>query len=116
MGRIFEAPIARKNFSRFARTCSRESHSVKPRLRTFSAPLRPVAVACTSLMPPGRVLKPWISQSSRERLGDCRTCRALARGRFHGALFALRDCRFELGPLPGAARFTFVDVGIGKIA
>src|SRR5207302_2892882 len=49
---------------RFSRTLSLLSHSVKPRLRTFS-PFR-------RLTPPGRVLKPWTSQGSFASAGTCR--------------------------------------------
>lgn len=50
------APRANLNFSRFFWTSFLLSQSVRPRFRTFS-PFR-------SEKPPGRVLKPWMSQGS----------------------------------------------------
>src|SRR5712664_2128563 len=61
------APRADWKRRRFSRTFSLVSHSVKPRLRTFSL-LR-------GLTPPGRVLKPWISQGSLARAGAWRISR-----------------------------------------
>src|SRR5260370_16887962 len=49
---------------RFSRTFSLVSHSVKPRLRTFS-----VSRVET---PPGLVLKPWMSQGMLASGGTCR--------------------------------------------
>lgn len=58
------APAAVWKRRRFSRTFSRESQSVKPRLRTFSS--------FRGLMPPGRVLKAWISQGILVKAGTCR--------------------------------------------
>ena len=63
------APVAVWKRRRFFRTFSRVSQSVKPRLRTFS-PSR-------GLMPPGAVLKAWISQGSLEKAGTWRSLRPL---------------------------------------
>src|SRR5882762_10106904 len=59
------APRADWKRRRFSRTFSLLSHSVKPRLRTFSP--------TSGLTPPGRVLKPWTSQGILVSAGTCRT-------------------------------------------
>src|SRR5579859_1092785 len=61
------APAAVWKRRRFSWTLAGESQSVKPRLRTFS-PLR-------SEIPPGRVLKAWISQGSLEKARTWRILR-----------------------------------------
>ncbi len=58
------APAADWKRRRFSWTFSRVSQSVKPRLRTFWL--------SRGLMPPGRVLKAWISQGSLEKAGTWR--------------------------------------------
>src|SRR5260370_35717167 len=59
-----EVPRADWKRRRFSRTFSLVSHSVKPRLRTFS-----VSRVET---PPGLVLKPWMSQGMLASVGTCR--------------------------------------------
>src|SRR6267378_2758918 len=61
------APRADWKRRRFSSTFSRGSQSVKPRFNTF--------LASSSLMPPGLVLKPWMSQGSLLRAGTWRIWR-----------------------------------------
>ena len=86
------APTALWKRRRFSWTFSRVSQSVKPRLRTFSF--------SSGEMPPGAVLKAWISQGSLEKAGICRSLRLREARVVHlvagaGATRDLRAGRFD---------------------
>src|SRR5277367_1211463 len=111
--RILLAPSAAKNFPRFCRTRSRESQSVNPRFRTFSVGLCVLAFApsrfvINSLAPPGRVLKPWVSQVKRASDGDSSIRKPLRRCNIHCA----ERCRVFALILCGEAFFFARRVGI----
>ena len=104
----------RKNFSRLSRTRSLVSQSVNPRLRTVSEVFRPSRDAFNSLAPPGLVLKPCTSQSSRASAGASRICRPPARRKFHFALAVAP--RVVAGGLRSADFFVPVLAGTGDLS